>query len=64
MGVGVVAVTAIIAIAIAAIAVFAIAVAAIFSVTAIAIIVAVLPLRHIYAIEYCAGIGEFVFPCQ
>ena len=51
-------------VAIAVLAVAVLAVATIFTVTAVAIIVAVLPLRHVDAIEYCAGIGEFVFPCQ
>ena len=50
-----------IAAVVVAIAMPAITVAAIFSVTAIAIIVAILPLRHIYCVEYHADIGKLVF---
>ena len=49
---------------ITAIATSAITIAAIFSVITIAIIVAVLPLGHIYAIEYNAGIRKFFILTQ
>ena len=65
VGSRVVAVTAIVAIiALSAIAIFSIAVAAIFSIPAVAIIVAILLLRHIHSVEYHAGIRQFVFVGQ
>ena len=64
MRVSVVAVTAIVAITIPAVSMFTIAILTIFSVTAIAIIIAVLSLRHIYTVEYQTGIRKFVFLSQ
>ena len=38
-----------------------VAVTAVLAVAAITIIIAVLPLRHVHAVEYHAGIRKFVF---
>ena len=59
--IGIATIAAVVAIAMFAIAVFTVSIAAIFAVTAIAIIVAILPLRHIYCVEYHADIGKLVF---